>query len=178
MVPPYFFYTLAMMVASQRGRHHCECNDPEIFQTTLSARQPCSCLSHYERVIDQADSQIHSETECRCSQTCKVKQQKERMFCLLQGGFQQLWLYCPWDFQSQLSKLSRLTTFSIIHSYSQLSTEPELHRGNKPCIYCMCSKRYMLAYMQMVDSLWACVTVVLIIFVLLTSNRNEMRCKL
>lgn len=105
----FFFYALAMMVASQGGRHHCECNDPEIFQTTLSARQACSCLSHYQRVINQSDSQIHSETECTCSQTPKMKQQKEKVFCCYKvDWFSQLWLYCPRDFQSQLSKLSRL----------------------------------------------------------------------
>lgn len=75
------------MVASQGGRHHCECNDPEIFQTTLSTRQPGSCLSHYERVIDQPDSKIHSETECRCSQTHTVKWQEEMMFFCCEVDF-------------------------------------------------------------------------------------------
>lgn len=110
------------MVASQGGRHHCECNDPEIFQTTLSARQSGSCLSHYERVIDQPDSKIHSETECRCSQTHTVKWQEEMMF-----------FCCEVDFRSSdyniLSKpviqtmVLRLAASSIMYSYYLVPTK-------------------------------------------------------
>lgn len=135
MVLSYFLYTLAVTAASQGGRHHCECNDPEIFQTTLSARQPCSCLSHYERVIAQSDSQIHSETECRCSQKhVKWSSRKKGWFVAAR------WISAALVMSSlRLSKpviqTIQTNAFSITYSYYQISTEPKLQRGNKWCIY-------------------------------------------
>lgn len=134
MVLSYFLYTLAMMAASQGGRHHCECNDPEIFQTTLSARQPCSCLSHYERVIAQSDSDTFWNWVQMLSKHVKWSSRKKGWFAAAR------WISAALVISSlRLSKpviqTIQTNAFSIIYSYYQISTEPKLHRGNKRCIY-------------------------------------------